>query len=119
MTGKATFKWDGAKFKQHVYAAAERTLMRLSVDGQTYWQYIAPIGKSSAKHEAGELRDSWFAYVTVQEDMIVLVIGASARYAIYVELGTTYMQPQAPIRTTAAELTPLIPIYLEQEMAVA
>lgn len=117
MTGTLKFRWDDSRFRAAVARASERTLNKIGDDAHEWWLVIAPVGESRKGHEAGELRDSWFAVVINTQSGVILLIGASARYAIYVELGTSFMEPRAPIRQTAGEVAPLIPYVLRDEMA--
>src|SRR6476646_681927 len=100
--------WNPDAWEARLQAAAFNTLDRIANDAFQWWDLVAPV--SDDPRTSGWLKESWFTNIssTGQFGQIILHIGASARYAIYVELGTGRMAPRAPLRTVAAEVVPLI-----------
>jgi hypothetical protein len=112
-----TFKWNRRQTVERVYGASSRTITRIGDQAHIWWVAVVPIGKNTKTHRAGQLRDSWFTDTVNGRSYIGILFGASAPYAIYVELGTGKMPPQAPVRTVAGEVFPFILPFLSQELA--
>lgn len=110
MAGNMRFEWNAGAFAARVRAASERTLEGLRPDAQAIWVGVVPV-------RTGHLRDSWFSRVEAEPHAIILVFGATAHYAIFVEFGTIHMAPRAPIRRTAEQLAPTVLPRLFQELA--
>lgn len=117
MPGTYTFKWNKDPVVSRVNGAAERTMQRVGQQAAIWWFAVVPVGKNTKRHRAGELRDSWFLRDVRSNGYFGIVFGASAPYAIYVELGTSLQPPQAPVRTVAGEAFPFIEIFLAQELS--
>lgn len=111
-----TFTWDKRRTVERVHNAAERTMVRIGEQAHIWWVGVVPVGKDTKHHKAGELRDSWFVSPVAGRAYIGIVFGATAPYAIYVELGHGTVPPQAPIRTVAGEVFPFIEIFFAQEL---
>lgn len=108
--------WNPREWEARVQGAAFNTLDRVANDAHSWWDLVAPVGDDP--RTSGDLKGSWFSNIssTGNFGQIVLHIGASVRYAIYVELGTGRMAPRAPLRTVAGEVFPLIEYYLYDEL---
>ncbi len=106
--------WHGALLREKVQDAAARALGSAEELGHAWWDVTAPV--SSDKRTRGGLRRSWFSYVNTLGNQVVLIFGANSPHAIYVELGTSKMPPQAPLRTVAGEMTAALPSYIEIEL---
>jgi hypothetical protein len=107
-------EWHGAEFSGFVTKALQAALTTGATYGESMWDMIAPVGIDP--RTSGDLKRSWFGHVTNVGGSLSLVIGASARHAIYVELGTSTMSPRAPVRTTAAEIVAILPYFIANEL---
>lgn len=94
---------------------AEATLEELRDFAHVVWVVVVPVGQKRPADNEPHLRDTWFTRIEDRGGALWLIFGATARYAIYVELGTGKMAPRAPIRTTAGEVTPLIEPVLRRK----
>lgn len=110
-------RWDSRALEQRVQDAAINTLDRVAAQAYSWWDLVAPVGTDP--RTSGDLKDGWFANISTTGGFgtVWLHFGSNVRYAIFVELGTGRMAPRAPIRTVAAEVMPLIPYYLAEELA--
>ena len=110
MPGTLHFEFNKAALRARMYVAADRALERLKEDAHNWWLIVVPV-------ITGHLRDSWAAIVIESTTGVALIFGATARYAIYVELGSvTVGPPRAPIRTTAGEIVHFVIPYLREEL---
>lgn len=117
MTAQVKFMWDKQKALARMRGACDATLNDVAEAGHQFWVFVAPVGKSTKTHEAGELRDSWFAFVIETPVGPALIFGSSAPYAIFVEWGTGRFTPRMPIRRTAASIFPMIEPALRRRLA--
>jgi Bacteriophage HK97-gp10, putative tail-component len=117
MPAAVRFHINKDDLRRRVQQSSVRALARLEEDALKTWRQVAPVGQDRPGHKAGTLRDSWFSRVQVRGNRVSLIIGASVRYAIYVELGTGVMAPRAPLRRTAGQVFPLLDVYFKQELA--
>jgi HK97 gp10 family phage protein len=80
--------WNGPALTQAIEQALISAFEQLSDEALNYMQSIVPV-------DTGLLQDSCIAYVTTENGRISMVIGNTAFYAIYVELGSVrnYAQP--------------------------
>ena len=108
------FRWYGAEFKEFVTNGTSKALGSAGILGKSVWEYTAPI--STDPRTTGDLRASWFSSVDSVADQIILTVGSSARYAIYVEFGTSRSTARAPLRKTVGYVTAVIPQYLRNEL---
>lgn len=111
MTGTLQFEWNHAPVQSRINAAGERVMRRLAQQAHSWWMLVVPV-------VTGQLRDSWFDDLQNLNGFILLTFGARAPYAIYVEVGTTFMEPRAPVRQTAGEAFALLPFMLADELSV-
>lgn len=112
MAGTLRFEWNSQAGAARLRAAAERTLESLRPDAQTIWDGIVPV-------RTGALRASWYSVVTPRGTVLMLIIGATVHYAIFVELGTIYMAPRYPLRRTAQAVAPMVLPRLIEELRAA
>jgi len=117
MTVTLDFRWNKQPFVNAVRAITTQAMQNMKQPAFDAWLSVVPIGKDRGEHEAGTLRDSWDARVIPTQHGCVLYFGATAPYAIYVELGTGRMAPRAPVRKTAELIAPLVHPYLVREAA--
>lgn len=109
------FNWRPEPLIEKVNTASWETMRHAESDAHDWWDVIAPVGTDP--RTSGDLKESWFSNVTVTDTGVWLVFGAGVRYAIYVELGTSTMEPRAPLRTVAGEIAALIPFLLANALA--
>ena len=109
------FYWNKAPMINAVRQISQETLESMKPAAQTAWESVVPVGKERIyktsdrdPHKSGTLRDSWKSFVFAGRTAVTLFFGATARYAVYVELGTGKMAPRAPIRKTAEILAPTL-----------
>lgn len=112
MAGTLRFEWNGQAGGQRLKAAAQRALESLRPDAQTVWDSIVPV-------KTGALKASWYSVVTPTGTLLMLVMGATVKHAIFVELGTIHMEPRYPLRRTAQAIAPLVLPRLLQELKAA
>lgn len=110
MAGALRFDWNRDAAVRRMQAAGRRALESLQPDAQTIWDSIVPV-------KTGFLRASWYSVVTPSGTLLMLTFGATAFYAIFIELGTIHMEPRYPLRRTAQAVAPLILPRLLHELA--
>lgn len=108
-------EWTPTNFQRFARSGARQALGSVEEIGHSYWDMAAPV--SNDKRTRGGLKDSWFKEFKENGTSITLIFGASAPYAIFVELGTSKMGPEAPLRTTAGEMVAILPYLVAQELA--
>lgn len=108
------FEWYTDEMMAYTSDAMRRALESGGAFGQQLWQHIAPVGTDP--RTSGDLRRSWVDFVQQHGQNLALILAATARYAIYVELGTSKMSPRAPLRATAAEVVAILPYYFAAEL---
>lgn len=102
--------WNGPEVVQAIEEAIVSALSELADDALTYMQSIVPV-------KTGALRDSCFAQITVENGRLVLSIGATAPYAVYVELGSIRNAAQPYIRPTFDLIKSKLPDLIRKEVA--
>lgn len=102
--------WNGPAFEAMIFQALEFAFTRLSDAALTYMQNIVPV-------DTGQLRDSCYVQVFNENGRIRVEIGATMRYAVYVELGTSSHAAQPYIRPTFDLVIRMLPQILREEVA--
>jgi hypothetical protein len=111
------FRWNKARPQAHVRAASRRALDGIEDVAHQVWDSVVPVGVDRKDHKAGTLKRSWFHRIVDREQSVWLIIGASAPYAYFVEVGTRFQpEPKSPLRKTAGTVTPLIETAINIEM---
>lgn len=105
-----SLEWNGPQIITEVLNAVTYAISNLSDEALSYMQSIVPV-------DTGELRDSCFAQVFTSNGKISLVIGASARHAVYIELGTSSHSAQPFIRPTFDFVVQKLPGIIKAEVA--
>lgn len=98
-----SFTWRGDKLEQDIIQAMLNALSAAARDAEVVIRAHTPV-------DTGFLRDSTYAFVDAANgDEPVLSFGQSAPYALYVELGTRFMDGHYQITGAASEILPTIP----------
>ena len=101
--------WNGPQIMTAIMNAVVGGLQNLSDDALDYMQSIVPV-------DTGDLRDSCFVVVSVDGGRIKIEIGATMKYAVYVELGTSKMAAQPYIRPTYDFVVANLRTFLRDEV---
>jgi len=86
-------EWAGDGVAQFSQDVLEATFKTLETRGLQYMQSITPV-------DSGDLQRSDFAELAVSQGRVLLTIGATEPYAMFVELGTSSHDAQPFIRPT-------------------
>lgn len=103
-------EWNGPQVVTAVLNAITDALSILSDEALAYMQSIVPV-------DTGTLQSSCFVQIITLSGKIVLVIGAGAPYAVYVELGTSSHGAQPFIRPTFDYVIRKLPSIVRAEVA--
>jgi HK97 gp10 family phage protein len=106
---KFTLTWNGPQVIAEVLNALVGAFSNLSDSALSYMQSIVPVDTS-------ELQDSCFVQVFVVGERIRIAIGAGARHAIFVELGTSKTAAQPFIRPTYDFVVRSLPQIIRAEV---
>ena len=104
------FSWEGARVARLSQEIIDAVCQTLGDRALAYMRSIVPV-------DTGFLRSSTFVEILRRGVQTVVVVGASAGYAIFVELGTRFMEAQPFIRPTFDWLTGQLPIVIRAEAA--
>lgn len=85
--------WNGPEIMAHIMNSIVSGLQDLSDEALDYMHGKVPV-------RTGDLRDSCFVVVSLEGSRIRVEIGATMKYAVYVELGTSKMSARPYIRPT-------------------
>lgn len=102
--------WNGPQLVEVLTQGLVDAINNVGDDALNYMKSVVPV-------DTGALRDSCYAQVSVDNGRLKLEIGATAPYAIYVELGTYKMAAQPYIRPTFDYLIRLLPVVIKAEVA--
>lgn len=101
--------YNGPAVMAALMEALTNAFSKLSLEGLQYMQSIVAV-------DTGELRDSCYVNVSEQGGRIRLEIGATARHAVYIELGTSSHTAQPYIRPTYDFLIQRLPGIIQSEV---
>lgn len=102
--------WNGEQVIANVQNSLLRALSTLSDEALSYMRSIVPV-------DTGMLLDSCYVNISVDNGKIMLQIGASAYYAVYVELGTARNSAKPFIRPTFDYIVRALPGLVRQEVS--
>lgn len=101
--------WNGPQLVAEILNEVSGALEKLSDQALAYMQQIVPVDK-------GTLRDSCYVRVSTEGTRLRIEIGATAYYAVYVELGTSRHSAQPFIRPTYDLIVSMLPQLLKREV---
>jgi HK97 gp10 family phage protein len=108
MPASVELQWNGP-------AVAEAFDRRALAAMQKAGQVAESTAQGLARVRTGFMRDSVFIVTDVVDGQIVLIVGDSAPYAVFNELGTIFMSAQPFIRPAGDRAAQLLPELLAQE----
>ncbi|HET9539303.1 MAG TPA: HK97 gp10 family phage protein [Candidatus Limnocylindria bacterium] len=104
------FTWYGEKLENDILNAMLTALGAAARDAEIAIRENTPV-------DTGFLRDSTFAFVDAGEgDAPILVFGQRADYALYVELGTRFMDGHYQVTQAVNEIMPTVPSRIAQAL---
>lgn len=101
--------WNGPVLYAALQSALVEAFSQLSDEALAYMRSIVPV-------DTGTLQDSCFAVVATGGGRILVTIGATAYYAVYVELGTSRRSAQPFIRPTYDYVRSILPSIVRNEV---
>lgn len=107
--GPLRLTWNGPQVLQEVFNAVVEAFEQVSDEALNYMQSVVPV-------RTGNLRDSCFVNIRLDGTRLQVRIGASAYYAVYVELGTSRTPAQPYIRPTFDFVIRILPGVINNEV---
>lgn len=101
--------WNGPQVVNALYDALVDAFSKVTDDALDYMQTIVPV-------DTGKLRDSCYVSITENYGRLRIQIGATAYYAVYVELGTSSRSAQPFIRPTYDYVLRILPGIVRNEV---
>lgn len=102
--------WNGPQVIAAMLNNVSSALSGLSDNALAYMQSIVPV-------DTGALRESCFVNIRIVNERMILAIGASAPYAVYVELGSARNVAKPFIRPTFDYIISQLPNLLRAEVS--